>query len=119
MVTNTMRCLHLTNEPSLDELPDKVFVALGRRGMEGVPLKECTYECDGKEIRLLKFSKNRDSLLGMGVEEVIEDWQVECMKCGRSFTIRCFVRYAEGERIDTRVDIIDDKGKNLGWLGSY
>jgi hypothetical protein len=109
----------MTDEPSLDELPDKVFVALGRRGMEGIPLKECMYECDGKEIRLLKFSKNKDALLERGVEEVVEEWMVECMKCCRSFTIKCFVRYAEGERIDTRVDIIDDTGKNLGWLGSF
>ncbi len=109
----------MTDEPSLDELPDKVFVALGRRGMEGIPLKECTYECDGKELRLLKFSKNRESLRREGIEEVVEDWLVECTKCGRPFTIRCYVRYADGERIDTRVDIIDDTGKNLGWLGSY
>ena len=109
----------MTDEPSLVDLPDQVFVPLGPRGMEGIPLKMCMYECDGKELRLLSFSKNRDILSGRGVEEVIEDWLVECTTCGRSFTIRCYVTYAQGEKIDTRVHIVDDKGKNLGWLGSY
>jgi hypothetical protein len=111
--------MDMTGEPSLDELPDEVFVALGRRGMEGIPLKECVYECDGKEIRLLNFRKNKEHLEGKGVEVVVEDWQVECTKCGRQFTIECTVRYADGERMDTKVDILDDTGKNVGWLGSY
>lgn len=109
----------LSEERSLDELPDQVYVALGRRGMEPLPLKECTYVCDGKELQLLKFSQNKTSPSQTGVDEVIEDWLVQCEKCKRQFTIRCYVRYANGERIDTRVDIIDDNGKNLGWLGSY
>ena len=119
MVVDLDWCLHMTDEPTLADLPDEVFVPLGQRGMEGIPLKECMYECDGKELRLLSFSKNRNTLSGRGVEEVIEDWLVECTTCRRSFTIRCYVRYAEGERIDTRVHIVDDTGKNLGWLGSY
>ena len=104
---------------TLDELPDQVFVALGRRGMEPIPLKECTYECDGKDIKYIDFSQNKEGPSKKGVDEIVEDWLVECEKCKRKFTIRCFVRYSNGERIDTRVDIIDDKGKNLGWLGSY
>jgi len=109
----------LADEHTLDELPDQVYVALGRRGMEPIPLKECTYNCDGKDLRLLSFSQNKQKPAETGVDEVVEDWRVECTKCKRSFIIRCFVRYADGERIDTRVDIIDDKGKNLGWIGSY
>lgn len=94
-------------------------MALGRRGMEPLPLKECTYECDGKELRLLKFSQNKEGPSKKGVDEITEDWLVECEKCKKQFTIRCIVRYADEERIDTRVDIIDSDGKNLGWLGSY
>ncbi|MBN2228313.1 MAG: hypothetical protein JW779_01895 [Candidatus Thorarchaeota archaeon] len=109
----------MTDELSLDNLPDEVFVALGRRGMEGIPLKECTYQCDGKELELLHFRKDKETLKGSGVEEVIEDWIVKCKTCSRTFTIRCYIRYADGERADTRVDILDDKGTNLGWLGSY
>ena len=108
---------HLADEPTLDELPDTVFVALGRRGMEALPLKECTYECDGQELKLIEVKK--DSVTGTGSEEVKENWLVECAKCDRQFTIRCNVRYFDGERIDTRVELIDDKGKNLGWLGSF
>jgi hypothetical protein len=119
MVTNSDWCLHMTDVPSLDDLPDEVFVALGRRGMEGIPLKECAYECDGKEIRLLNFSKDKEHLKGKGVEVVIEDWLVECTKCGRQFTIQCTIRYADEVRMDTKVDILDDMGKNVGWLGSY
>jgi len=109
----------LSDEHTLDELPDQVFVALGRRGMEPIPLKECTYDCDGKEIALLHFHQDKDRPAKTGVDEIIEDWDVTCKKCSRNFTIRCYVRYADGERIDTRVDILDDNGKDLGWLGSY
>ncbi|TFG32907.1 hypothetical protein EU527_09245 [Candidatus Thorarchaeota archaeon] len=109
----------LSDEHTLDELPDHVYVALGRRGMEPLPLKECTYICDGKELLLLKFSQNKAGPIERGLDEITEDWLVECEKCKKQFTIRCIIRYADGERIDTRVDIIDDKGKNLGWLGSY
>jgi hypothetical protein len=107
----------LTENPTLDELPDQVFVALGRRGMESIPLKECTYECSGNELTLIEAQK--DPVLGEGTEEVGENWLVECAKCHRRFTIQCIVRYHEGERIDTRVNLLDDAGKNLGWLGSY
>jgi hypothetical protein len=107
----------LPDEPTLDELPDRVFVALGRRGMEPLPLKECTYECDGQELKLIDVKKN--PVGGKGTEEVEENWLVECIKCNRQFTIQCIVRYHDGERIDTRVNLIDDKGQNLGWLGSY
>ena len=85
--------------------------------MEGLPLKECTYECNSKELTLIEVRK--DPIVGNGTEEVEENWLVECIKCNRQFTIQCIVRYHEGERIDTRVNLIDDTGKNLGWLGSY
>ncbi|MFW9892274.1 MAG: hypothetical protein ACFFFO_08740 [Candidatus Thorarchaeota archaeon] len=107
----------MSDNPTLDELPDRVFVSLGRRGMEPLPLKECTYDCDGKELNLIEVHK--DPVGGKGLEEVEENWLVECTKCNRRFTIQCIVRYNDGERIDTRVNLIDDTGKNLGWLGSY
>ena len=109
----------MNEDYSLDELPDEVFVPLGRRGMEGIPLKECTYACDSKEITLKTVSKKPDQIQGKGIEEVLEDWTVECDKCKREFTIRCKVRYLDGKRVDTIVSIIDDKGNNLGWLGNY
>ena len=119
LVLNSSWCLVLTGERSLNELPDQVFVALGRRGMEPLLLKECTYECDGDEIHLLGVSQSKDSPTVKGIDEITVDWLVECKKCTRPFTIRCINRYADGQRIDTRVDILDDTGKNLGWLGSY
>ena len=119
LVLNKPRCLVLTGERSLNELPDQVFVALGRRGMEPLPLKECTYECDGAELKLLKVEQDKENPSTSGVDEMTVDWFVECNKCGKPFTIRCINRYADGQRIDTRVDILDDTGKNLGWLGSY
>ncbi|MGQ4911888.1 MAG: hypothetical protein ACP6KW_06910 [Candidatus Thorarchaeota archaeon] len=109
----------MTEKPTLDNLPEEVFVALGRRGMEAIPLKECTYDCDGKELTLINFTRTPDSISGKGVEEAKEDYLVECDKCKRRFTIRCQIRYADGERMDTKVNIIDDKGKDIGWLGSY
>jgi len=117
-VQNSIAVEYLVEDRSLDELPDRVFVALGRRGMEPLILKECTYDCDGQELNLIKPPRNQE-ISSKGNMEVEEDWLVECAKCHRQFTIRCKVHYLDGERIDTRVHLIDDKGKDLGWLGSY
>ena len=100
-------------------LPDEVFVALGRRGMEGIPLKVCTYECDSEELSLVSVKKDPPTSTGKGLEIVIEDWVVRCTKCERSFTIRQKVRYMDCKRYDTMVSLIDDNGTDLGWLGSY
>ena len=109
---------YLVDDRSLDELPDQVFVALGRRGMEPLILKECTYDCDGQELILIEPPGDQ-KIPSKGDLVVDEDWLVECAKCNRQFTIRCKVHYLDGERIDTRVNLIDDNGKDLGWLGSY
>ena len=109
----------MVHSRSLDELPDEVFVALGQRGMEGIPLKECTYACDGKSLLLIDVETRPRSITGHGVEPVVEDWHVECSKCHRRFTIRCKTRFVDGERIDTRINLIDDHNHDLGWLGSY
>ncbi|MFW9786956.1 MAG: hypothetical protein ACFFE1_04740 [Candidatus Thorarchaeota archaeon] len=105
-------------ERSLDELPDQVYVALGRRGMQPIPLKECTYECEGKEITLIKPPKNR-YIPSEGEHEVVEDWLVACTTCNREFTIRLKIHYLNEERLETRVNLIDDNEKDLGWLGSF
>jgi hypothetical protein len=112
-------CSHLTDKPTLEDLPDEVFVALGRRGMEGIPLKECTYECDGKELTLLEMSREPEKITGSGIENVVENWVVECNTCKRPFTISCMIRYVDGKRMDTKVNLLDDEGNDLGWLGSY
>lgn len=109
----------MSSNPSLDDLPDEVFVALGRRGMEGISLKECTYACDGKELTLLRMERNPEKITGHGLEPIVEDWLVECDKCKKQFTIQCKIRYIDGKRIDTMVNILDDKGNDLGWLGSF
>jgi len=109
----------LSSKPTIDDLPDEVFVALGRRGMEGIPLKECTYDCDGKELALLEMKREPEKIAGSGSENVVENWVVECNTCKRPFTIQCKIRYYNGERFDTMVNLLDDEGNDLGWLGSY
>jgi hypothetical protein len=118
LVVNLTAVEYLVDDRSLDELPDQVFVALGRRGMEPLILKECTYDCDGQELILIEPPGDK-KIPSKGDLEVDEDWLVECAKCNRQFIIRCKVHYLDGERIDTRVNLIDDNGKDLGWLGSY
>ena len=108
----------LPEERSLDELPDEVFVALGRRGMEGIPLKECTY-CNGGNLSLLEVKSEPERIAGKRTETVMETWRVRCNECSREFSISCRIRYHDGARYDTMVNIIDDAGKDLGWLGSY
>jgi hypothetical protein len=109
----------LSEGPTLDDLPDQVFVALGRRGMEGIPLKQCTYACNSEELELVEVKKDPPSISGVSLEVVIEDWLVKCSKCEGEFTIRQKVRYVDGERIDTMVSILDNRGNDLGWIGSY
>ena len=109
----------MTEKHEIDDLPDEVFVSLGRRGMEGIPLKECAYDCDGKELVLLDVRKEPPEIARKGQEEVVEDWKVQCKKCHRKFTIRCKIRYFDGKRFDTMVNILDDIGNDLGWLGSF
>jgi len=108
----------LTGDRSLDELPNQVYVALGRRGMEPLALKECTYECGGQELKLIE-PPTENQIPDKGNLEVEENWLVECTKCNRKFIIRCIIHFLDGERLETRVYLIDDKGKDLGWLGSY
>ena len=110
---------HVEHAQTLDDLPSEVFVPLGQRGMEPIPLKECTYACDGKELSLIRVTRNPQSTKGHGLERVVEDWLVKCQKCGRPFTIRCKIRYVDGERIDTMVSLLDDSGTDLGWLGNF
>ena len=70
LVLNSSRCLVLTADRTLDELPDQVFVALSRRGMEPLPLKECTYECDGDELHLLEVTQNKEKPAKKGIDEI-------------------------------------------------
>jgi hypothetical protein len=65
------------------------------------------------------MKRKPQEIQGQSLETVVEDWLVECKKCGRRFTIRCKIRYIDGKRIDTMVNILDDKGTDLGWLGSF
>lgn len=87
--------------------------------MEGIPLKECTYACDSDELELIEVKKDPPSISGRSLEVVIEDWLLKCAKCKKDFTIRQRVRYVDGERVDTMVSILDDRGNDLGWIGSY
>ena len=118
LVQNSIVVEYLVGNRSLDELPEQVFVALGRRGMEALILKECTYDCDGQELNLIQPPKVKE-IPSKGIFEIEEDWLVECAKCSRQFIIRCKIRYLDGERLDTKVNLIDDNGNDLGWLGSY
>jgi hypothetical protein len=119
MVTELRKVNSLPEERSLDELPSEVFVALGRRGMEAIPLKECTYGCDGGDLSLVDVKSEPESITGKGTETVIETWRVRCNECKKEFSISCKIRYHDRTRYDTMVNIIDDAGKDLGWLGSY
>ncbi len=87
--------------------------------MEGIPLKVCTYACDGTDLQLLSVDATPVEITGHSVEIVTEDWHLQCKKCGREFTIRCRNRFVDGKRIDTMVSVLDDHGNNLGWLGNY
>ncbi|MFQ5822091.1 MAG: hypothetical protein ACE5I5_19060 [Candidatus Heimdallarchaeota archaeon] len=108
----------------LDELPDTVYVPLGRRGMEPVPLKICP-DCSKENLMLIQKKISRsaatqdvpreDTFL---TEKEIIDYKVLCQECGNQFIIRLTRLYFKEEPVQTLVSTQSKEGEPELWLGT-
>lgn len=108
----------------LDELPDTVYVPLGRRGMEPVPLKICL-DCSKENLTLIQKKITRaaakqddpseDTSLA---EKEIVDYKVRCQECGNQFIIRLTRLYFKEEPVQTLVSTQSKEGDPELWLGT-
>jgi len=108
------------SQGSFDELPEFVFVPLGTRGVERIKLKQCQHclNDDLPSLRLVErsvkdASENQDTV----------SYLVLCEKCNLKFTLRCRNIYSSGHERRTRiisfVSVLDEEGKDQGWLGNF
>ena len=109
---------------SLDEIPDKIFVSLGRRGFDPVNPKQCS-KCGNMGVGVLKLLEkieHEEVRHEQGIKRTV-DYKVQCGSCGNIFYIRLrhvFQLVDEAEkRITTVVNILDENMNDIGWLGNY
>ncbi|MFQ6125035.1 MAG: hypothetical protein ACE5R6_10600 [Candidatus Heimdallarchaeota archaeon] len=108
----------------LDELPDTVYVPLGRRGMESVPLKICS-DCSKENLTLIQKKITRTAAkqgiprkdMSLAEREIV-DYKVRCQECGNQFIIRLTRLYFKEEPVQTIVSIQSKVGKPELWLGT-
>ena len=127
--TNNEKPHHLSNDSSsastsLDELPDTVYIPLGRRGMEPAPLKACSL-CSAENLTLIhkvitteaitEETPNKDAL---PEKKEIIDYTVRCQECQHQFIIR-LTRLCLGEKpVQTFVFVLNKPGDPEQWLGN-
>ncbi|MHA1144242.1 MAG: hypothetical protein ACTSRW_05850 [Candidatus Helarchaeota archaeon] len=106
----------------MEELPDKVFVPLGRRGFDPIPLKYC-HVCKNRSACIKIVGKeSSEKQEGNSILEEI-DYKATCDSCGETFYFRVRKIYdvIDGEKrlITATINILDDKKNDLGWLGNF
>ncbi|MHA1378204.1 MAG: hypothetical protein ACTSRG_07465 [Candidatus Helarchaeota archaeon] len=109
---------------SLDEIPSRVNVSLGRRGFDPVNPKQCS-KCGNSiptTLKLLERTEEPEVFHEEGRKQTV-DYKIQCLKCDNVFFIRLqhvFQKLNDGEkRVTTLVNILDAEKKDLGWLGNY
>ncbi len=107
---------------SLKEIPDRIFVSLGRRGFDPVNPKQCSRCGNVANLKLLEKVEQEDIKHEEGRKQTVE-YKIQCMHCGNVFFIRLqhVLQKVEGgeKRVTTMVNILDEGGNDLGWLGNY
>ena len=115
-----------------DDIPSDFYIALGRRGQERVATDQCFLDgCENNSI---------DDLLPLGKKvkktETSEDGsyntctqiKIKCKKCDRIFQFAMKIAHIPQKSDDgsTKIKpfmgqayILDDQGKNLGFLGYF
>ncbi len=109
---------------SLDEIPNRIFVSLGRRGFDPVNPKQCS-KCGNPNpagLTLLERIEHEEVKHEEGVKRTV-DYKIGCQICGNIFFVRLqhVIQFVEGKekRVTTMVNILDENGEDLGWLGNY
>lgn len=106
----------------MNEIPDKVFVPLGRRGFDPVSVKRC-HICNKTSVMLTLLEKeDSEKQEGNTILEEI-DYKIKCDSCNGIFYIRIQTLFdmvdEKKRRITSKVNILNDKKEDLGWLGAF
>jgi len=96
------------------------MIPLGTRGVEQIKLKQCQY-CLNDDLSSLKLLERSVRNLGRGGDAV--SYLVLCERCNRKFTLRCRNIYSAGQeeknRVISFVSVLNEEGKDQGWLGNF
>jgi len=119
------------NDDLWNEIPSSVFVGLGQRGREKVNIEECfvpgcknTNREDLEPYEKTVYSSPKDQ---HGNYYDCTKIKTKCKKCGKSFQYAMKVvniTAKQGEKEETSpfvgmMYILDENGKNIGFLGYY
>ena len=84
-------------------------------------LKQC-FRCSNQNVEELQMIKKKIEVV-QGRDQEIADYKIICKKCSSTFTIRLRNLYAvekgQKRRSITFVSILDEEGRDEGWLGSF
>jgi len=105
----------------VEDLPDQIYAPLGTRGLQPIKLKEY-FRCSNKNVEELQVIEKEIEAVHNRDQE-IADYKIICKKCGSTFTIRLrnlyMVEKEQKRRSITFVSILDEEGRDEGWLGSF
>ncbi|MHA1309654.1 MAG: hypothetical protein ACTSWR_02605 [Candidatus Helarchaeota archaeon] len=109
-----------------DELPDTIYIPLGRRGFQPINIKACI-RCSMENKFVLEFLEKKINIeeSDESKKEII-DYKVKCRNCNAIYYIRMIkikkIVEEEGEKkeilVVTNFNILDEKGNDEGWLGT-
>jgi len=107
----------------MEELPDRIFVILGKRGLHPINLKACV-KCLNSEPFVLGFIEKKGPLIETmeHTRKETTDYKVRCKNCNTAYIIRQvkLVQIETDEEIPIVItfNILDENGNDEGWLGS-
>jgi len=106
---------------SIKELPDQIYAPLGTRGLQPIKLKQC-FRCSNQNVDELQVTEKKIEAV-QGRDQEMADYKIICKKCSSSFTIRLrnlyVVEKGRKRRSLTFVSILDEEGRDEGWVGSF
>ncbi|MFX1494561.1 MAG: hypothetical protein ACFFBZ_09795 [Promethearchaeota archaeon] len=109
-----------------NEIPEYVYIALARRGMEKISLDQCFLKnCDNEDPKLLEPFKKEEY---EEVNKEIKKIYIKCKKCNGIFILKfeTLVEVAKSTKGKGEeplsmglVYALDEEGKNLGHIGYF
>jgi len=106
---------------SIEDLPDQIYAPLGTRGLQPIKLKQC-FRCSNQNVEELEVIEKKIEVVS-GRDQEIAGYKIICKKCSSTFSIRLrnlyVVEKGERRRSITFVSILDEEGRDEGWLGSF
>ncbi len=113
-----------------DDIPSDFYIALGRRGQERVSTDQC-FLCDNNSIDdLLPLEKKvkKSEVSEDGSYNICTPIKIKCIKCDNIFQFAMLVSHIPQKSDDGSLKIkpfmgqayiLDEHGKNLGFLGYF